>query len=141
MTGYSMIALHAPSKPVNIGGALRAASCFGAAGVVVGGGFLQTEAADTTDFHRSKPLHVVLDVMSAIPYDCVPVAVEMIVGATDLVDYEHPVRAYYIFGPECGSLPRRIVSKCRDTIIIPSDFCLNLAAAVNVVLYGRRIKE
>jgi len=138
---YSIIALHAPSKPINIGGALRAASCFDAASVIVGGGFFKTEAADTTNFHHLKPLHVVQDVMNSIPYDCVPVAVEFIRGAIELQDYEHPVRAFYVFGPESGSLPARILDKCRDKVIIPSDFCLNLAVAVNIVLYDRRIKR
>ena len=137
---YSIIALHAPTKPINIGGALRAASCFDAASVVVGGGFFKTEAADTTKFHRKKPLHVVQDVMDAIPYDCVPVAVEYIKGATYLRDYEHPPRAFYIFGPENGSLPARILDRCRDKVVINSDSCLNLAATVNIVLYDRRAK-
>lgn len=138
---YSVIALHAPSKPINIGGALRAASCFDAAVVVVSGGFFKTEAADTTKFHRSRPLLVVDDVMEAIPYDCVPVAVEYIEDAHRLEAYEHPPRAFYVFGPESGSLPQRILNKCRDIIIIPSDYCLNLAAAVNIVLYDRRSKR
>lgn len=137
---YTVIGLHAPSKPVNIGGALRAASCFDAAMVIVGGGFFKTEAADTLNFHKAKPLMVVTDVIEYIPYDCVPIAVEIVPHAISLPQYVHPVRAYYIFGPESGSLPRRILDKCRDVIKIPSKHCLNLAACVNVVLYARSLQ-
>ena len=77
----------------------------------------------------------------AIPYDCIPVAVDLIDGAQSLPAYIHPQRAFYIFGAEDATLGARILSWCRDIIYIPTKGCLNLAACVNVVLYDRMIKE
>jgi tRNA(Leu) C34 or U34 (ribose-2'-O)-methylase TrmL len=76
-----------------------------------------------------------------IPVDCVPVAVDLIDGAKSLVTYKHPERAFYIFGPEDGTLGKAVTDWCRDVIYIPTNHCMNLAACVNVVLYDRMAKQ
>ena len=68
-------------------------------------------------------------------------AVELRPNAESLVDFEHPDEATYVFGPEDGSLPKGILSVCHRFVVIPTPHCLNLAAAVNVVLYDRRLKQ
>ena len=73
-------------------------------------------------------------------YDCVPVAVDILPGARCLTTYVHPERAFYIFGPEDGTLGEVITKWCRDVVYVPTAFCMNLAAAVNVVLYDRMAK-
>jgi tRNA(Leu) C34 or U34 (ribose-2'-O)-methylase TrmL len=75
-----------------------------------------------------------------IPYDCVPVAVERRADAQPLPEYVHPDRAFYIFGPEDGSLGPDVLRWCRDLVVIPTEYSLNLAAAVNIVLYDRIAK-
>jgi tRNA(Leu) C34 or U34 (ribose-2'-O)-methylase TrmL len=70
-----------------------------------------------------------------------PVAVEIRDGAENLVDFVHPEDAVYVFGPEDSSLGGHTLSKCHRFVRIPSMGCLNLAAAVNVVLYDRAAKE
>ena len=77
---------------------------------------------------------------SVIPFDFVPIAVDLIEGATSLIEYEHPQRAFYIFGAEDATLGTRITSWCRDIIYVPTNRCMNLAAAVNVILYDRMAK-
>ena len=62
-------------------------------------------------------------------------------GATSLVDYIHPERAFYIFGAEDATLGERVLSRCRDVIYVPTSGCMNLAATVNVVLYDRMAKQ
>jgi tRNA(Leu) C34 or U34 (ribose-2'-O)-methylase TrmL len=57
------------------------------------------------------------------------------------VDFEHPENALYVFGPEDGSLPKTVRLLCHRFVVIPTHHCLNLAAAVNVVLYDRRLKR
>lgn len=138
--GHSAVGLVHPKNVLNVGAALRAADAFGAAMLVVQGKRYKKAPTDVSRAHRRIPL-VICDIMSTIPYDCVPVAVELIEGATDLSDYVHPERALYIFGPEDGSVPNRIVKKCRDVVYVPSSICLNLAAIVNVVLYDRAAKQ
>jgi tRNA(Leu) C34 or U34 (ribose-2'-O)-methylase TrmL len=63
-----------------------------------------------------------------------------VAGAKSLVDYKHPPRAFYIFGPEDNSLKKQITNFCRDTIYVPTNGCMNLAATVNVILYDRLAK-
>ena len=54
--------------------------------------------------------------------------------------FKHPQRAFYIFGPEDGSLRANVTDWCEDIIYIPTHGCMNLAATVNVVLYDRLAK-
>lgn len=95
---------------------------------------------DTTKAWRHIPLLKVDDLHAVIPHDCVPVAVDLIEGATDIRDYVHPARAFYVFGPEDGTLGRAHTSWCRDVIYVPTKQCMNLAATVNVILFDRLSK-
>lgn len=140
--GFACVALDRPKTPVNIGSALRNAHNFGAATVFVGGRRGYTKAStDTLASYRHLPLIEVDDLMAAIPYDCVPVAIERVEGATSLVSYQHPHSAFYVFGPEDGSIRADILARCRDVVQVPTAECLNLAATVAVVLYDRTLKR
>lgn len=141
MRGYSVIALDNPKDNNNVGSALRAAKCYSAAMVVTSGKRYNPASTDTMQTVRHKPLLCVEDVFNALPFDCVPVAVDLLPGATPLAEYKHPKRAFYIFGAEDATLGERITSRCRDVVYIPTDGCMNLAACVNVVLYDRQTKE
>lgn len=137
--GFAGIGLVQPKNHSNVGSALRAAGCFGAAMVVVSGRRYHRACTDTMHAYRHLPLLHIDDMLDAIPFDCVPVAIERRADARALPDYTHPERAFYIFGPEDGEVPAAIRKRCRDTVYIPSG-SLNLAAAVNVVLYDRAAK-
>lgn len=140
MRGYAAIGLHWPKTNVNVGSVLRAAGCFDAQLVVVEGERYRRAPTDTTQMYRHIPLlHAPL--AQSVPFDCIPIAVDLVEGAACLHSYTHPERAFYIFGPEDGTLGKPITSWCRDVIYIPSHGCLNLAAAVNVVLYDRSKKR
>jgi len=139
--GYAAIGLHHPKTPANVGSVLRAAGCYGAAMVAHTGNRYQKAPTDTQATYRHIPLIMVDDLFSVIPYDCVPVAVDLLDGARDLTTYTHPERAFYIFGPEDGTLGKLITDRCRDKIYVPTRFCMNLAACVNVILYDRMAKQ
>ena len=140
MRGYAAVGLYAPCKAINIGSVLRAAMCYEVAMVAVEGARYHRQASDTTAAYRHIPLmHGSL--MEMVPYDCVPVVVELRDDARSLVDYNHPERAFYIFGPEDGDVPGRIAEKCRDRVYVPTQFCMNLAATANVILYDRLAKQ
>jgi tRNA(Leu) C34 or U34 (ribose-2'-O)-methylase TrmL len=70
-----------------------------------------------------------------------PVAIEFNEDYVPLPSFAHPQDAVYVFGPEDGSLTRAILSECHHFVTIPSGHCLNLAMAVNVVLYDRMAKN
>jgi len=128
-----------PKTDANIGGAMRAAHCYGAALIAVEGQRYRKKPTDTTKAWRSIPLHHG-SLRDLIPHDCVPVAVEFIPGSRSLPGYKHPERAFYVFGPEDSSLGKATLSWCRDVIMVPTAYCMNLAATVNVVLYDRLSK-
>lgn len=71
----------------------------------------------------------------------IPVAVDLVPKARSIINYVHPESAFYIFGPEDGTLDDHIINKCQDVIYIPTNGCMNLAATVNVVLYDRMVKQ
>jgi tRNA(Leu) C34 or U34 (ribose-2'-O)-methylase TrmL len=70
-----------------------------------------------------------------------PVAVEARRASESLHAFVHPDRALYVFGPEDGSISRGVLRACHRFVRIPSDGPLNLAAAINVVLYDRTLKR
>lgn len=139
--GFAVVALDAPKYDANVGGVLRAAHCYAADLVVVAGQRFRRESTDVYKTWRHVPLLQVPDVFDVIPYGCVPVAVDLVAGATPLSSYAHPERAFYVFGAEDATLGRRILERCRDKVFVPTRGCMNLAATANVVLYDRAAKR
>lgn len=146
MRGFAAIGLDNPKDQHNMGAALRAAGCYGASMIAFGGprpAKLRVSRCitDTQKAYRHIPTLWADDLRDVIPVDCVPVAVDLIDGAQPLHEYQHPERAFYIFGAEDATLGARVTSWCRDVVYVPTDYCMNLAAAVNVVLYDRLSKQ
>jgi len=136
-----------PKFPHNVGGAIRACAAFGVerlrwtgdrVGNPIHGERLPREERlrlfKKVDWGQTEVLRWMEDGL-------IPVAVEVREQAEDLTWFEHPADAAYVFGPEDGSLDKGILSACHRFVRIPSDVCLNLAAAVNVILADRRMKE
>jgi tRNA(Leu) C34 or U34 (ribose-2'-O)-methylase TrmL len=73
--------------------------------------------------------------------DVTPVAVELLPNSTNILDFEHPKNALYIFGPEDGSIPQMVRRFCHHFVFMPTHHCMNLAAAVNVLLFHRRMQR
>jgi tRNA(Leu) C34 or U34 (ribose-2'-O)-methylase TrmL len=140
MRGYAAVGLDGAKNHLNVGAALRAAFCFDVAMVAVSGKRYHRSHVDTPKSHLHLPLLQCDDLRSVIPFDCVPVAVELVDGAVPLMDYVHPERAFYVFGAEDQTLGDRVLSWCRDKVYIPTRTCLNLSMCVNVVLYDRFAK-
>jgi len=140
MRGYAAIGLYMPKSEPNVGGALRAAYCYGASMVAIQGQRYRKFSTDTMKAWRHVPVLDVPSLVDAIPFGCVPVCVELADNARSLVNFCHPERAFYIFGPEDGSVPKSLTDRFL-TVAAPTDFCMNLAATVNVVLYDRRAKR
>jgi tRNA(Leu) C34 or U34 (ribose-2'-O)-methylase TrmL len=145
MRGYAAIGLVNPKSRENVGSALRAAGCYDASLLVIGGSrpdyYMGRIATDTQKAYRNIPTLRVKDVFDALPYDCVPIAVDLLPDARNLIDFTHPERAFYIFGPEDGTLGKSITDRCKFSVQIPTAYCMNLAATVNVVLYDRLAKQ
>lgn len=139
--GYAAIGLFNPKTPANVGSVLRAAHCYGATLIAKTGSRYKKAPTDASAAYRHVPLIQTDDLHLVIPYDCVPVAIELLENARPLTTYTHPERAFYVFGPEDGTLGKVVTDWCRDVIYIPTHHCMNLAATVNVVLYDRMAKR
>jgi tRNA(Leu) C34 or U34 (ribose-2'-O)-methylase TrmL len=143
-TGYACIGLFNPKGPENVGSIMRAAGCYGVNSVFYTGKRYEKAMefrTDTKKIHLQLPLIGVDDLQAVIPFGCTPVAIEVHPDAQPLTEYQHPERAFYIFGPEDGSLKSSVTSWCKDIVYIPTHGCMNLAATVNVVLYDRLLKS
>lgn len=138
--GYAAIALDRVKCTANLGGVLRAASVFGASLVMVSGGRLGRYATDTTRAYKHIPSLQVDDIWQNVPFGATPVVIEVHYRARSLTSFTHPESAFYIFGPKDGSVRKEIVERVPLIVQIPAG-CLNLAAAVNVVLYDRLAKS
>ncbi len=142
-TGYSCLGLYNPKGPENVGSIMRAAGCYGVNTVFYTGKRYERAnefRTDTKKVYQQLPLIGVDNLEHVIPFGCVPVAIEVHPDAKPLTTYRHPERAFYIFGPEDGSLKDDVTSWCKDIIYVPTQGCMNLAATVNVVLYDRLLK-
>lgn len=142
--GFASIALDNPKTGHNIGAVLRAAMCYRAASVVISGerigGKAIRHATNTICAERHIPVQRG-DLVDLVPFGAVPVAVDLVDGAESLVDFVHPHSAYYVFGAEDATLGKRILDWCPRRVMVPTAFCMNLAATVNVILYDRLAKQ
>lgn len=142
--GFAAIGLHRPKEKANVGGVIRAAMCYEVASVMISGDRIDNRwikaPSNTVAGHRHIPV-LRGDLRSLVPYGAVPVAVDLVDDAEPLPTFVHPQSAFYIFGPEDGTLGHVVLDWCPRRVMIPTRFCMNLAATVNVVLYDRLAKQ
>jgi tRNA(Leu) C34 or U34 (ribose-2'-O)-methylase TrmL len=141
MRGFAAIGLHQPKNRFNVGGVLRAAGCYNAALVAVTGDRYRRAHTDTQAAFKHLPVINCADLRSVLPVGAVPVAIDLVPGAKPLPSFVHPESAFYIFGPEDGTLGPEILGWCKQRVYVPTRYCMNLSACVNVVLYDRAAKE
>lgn len=133
-----------PKYTHNVAAAIRACSCFGIKSLLWTGDRVNPENYDRlpreermkgyqeVEWRRSaKPLNELMGI---------PVCIEIHPGSISLSSFQHPTNAIYVFGPEDGGVPSVYRRFCHHFIHIPAFHCLNLAAALNVVLYDRTTK-
>ena len=122
---------------------LRAAGCYQASAVFYTGERYERAKefyADTKAMHKVINTSAVTDLQQAVPDGAKTVVIELVEGATPLPDFVHPDNAFYVFGPEDGSVPASVLAWADEVVYIPTKGCMNLAATVNVVLYDRMAK-
>jgi tRNA(Leu) C34 or U34 (ribose-2'-O)-methylase TrmL len=114
------VILSNPKYPHNVGAAIRAASCFGAAQVWFTGTRVPVEGHDGFRLPREERMKGYKDV-DLINYDypfdqmvrgLTPVAIELRPGSESLADFVHPENPVYVFGPEDGSIPQVFLRHC-----------------------------
>lgn len=138
------IALVDPKSPTNVGAVMRAAGCYQVDQVRYSGGRFERAAqyqTDTKDILSKIPLVREDHLLANLPADMKIICVELAEGATPLPQFVHPDQAIYVFGPEDGSIPQALIDQADHVVYVPTVGCMNLAAAVNVVLYDRLAKS
>jgi len=138
------IGLSNPKTPTNVGAVMRAVSCFQANAVFYTGDRYDRAARFYTNRQETAsttPVSEVKCLLESVPEDTKIVCVELVEGAIPLPEYQHPKKAFYIFGPEDGTLSQEMIDKADSVVYIPTIGCLNVAMAVNVVLYDRLAKS
>jgi tRNA(Leu) C34 or U34 (ribose-2'-O)-methylase TrmL len=143
------IALIDPKYPHNVGMVVRLASCYGLRQVWFTGDRVSLNPTRGERLPREERMKGYKDVemihyehvFDQFPDGTVPVAVEVRAGSEQLLSFEHPENALYVFGPEDGSIPQAVVPRCHRFLVIPTRHCLNLATAVATVLWDREYKR
>lgn len=138
------IGLVNPKSASNVAVILRASGCFGVDAIFYTGKRYDNAKQyneDTKNVRYEIPNTVVPDLLKACPAGATKVVVELTEGAESIVEFKHPDNAYYIFGPEDGSVPQSIINDAHSVIYIPTFKSLNLAVTANIVLYDRLAKS
>lgn len=141
--GFYGIGVVGSKSEVNIGTLWRSAYILGANFIFTVGKRYSTQASDTTKTYKHTPLFEMLnsdELFNFIPRDCVPVAVEIADKARSIISYTHPERAIYILGAEDTGVPKKVLERCRDVLVLPGEPCYNVAVAGSLVMYDRYFK-
>lgn len=133
-----------PKYTHNLAAAIRACSCFGVEDLVyTGDRMVIGENERLPREERMKGYKAVNWRRDDYPLtgQGTPICVEVREQSESLKDFVHPEDAIYVFGPEDGSVSGSFRTNCHRFIHIPAHHCLNLAAAVNVVLAHRFMQQ
>jgi tRNA(Leu) C34 or U34 (ribose-2'-O)-methylase TrmL len=90
---------------------------------------------------ESIPLTETENLIDIAPENMKLVCVEFAENAIALPEYQHPDNAFYIFGPEDGTISQVVIDRADAVVYVPTVGCMNLAATVNVLLYDRFTKS
>lgn len=139
--GFASVGLVRPKDPENVGAVLRASFCFDVKFIGIEGNRTRINSyVDTPKTWKHVPVIRHDDLSTIVPFGAVPIAVDLVDGAENLTDFEHPERAFYVFGPEDGTLGQEHLAFCEKRVMLPTRTCLNLASCVGIVLYDRMLK-
>lgn len=142
------IGLSNPKSPENVNSVKRAAGNFRVDSIFYTGKRYPRAVKlnpGTPNMSRNVSLNIPVSGVPCLiheaPENMEIVCVEFAEGAIPLPQYQHPDNAFYIFGPEDGTLSQEIIDKADAVVYVPTNGCMNLAASVNVVLYDRLTKS
>ena len=153
-THYFGVGLLNTLNGFNIGAVIRTVGNFNGSFMFVTGNRFNTTDPRTghkkSDFRNTdteqtrKKIPVFLGVPSVepfIPHDCEVCVLERNFNSTNLVEFKHPRRCVYLFGPEDGSvMDYSLTDKKVHSVYVPTHGSMNLAHCVTTVLYDRTCK-
>lgn len=142
------IGLINPKSPDNVNSVMRAAGNFRVGSVFYTGKRYPRALMrnpDIPDMRRKVGQAISLSetecLIEVVPFDTKIICVELAENAIALPEYQHPDYAFYIFGPEDGTISQDVIDRADAVVYVPTIGCMNLAATVNVLLYDRLMKS
>jgi len=160
VNSHVTVGLTNPKSPSNVGAVMRAAGCYSVDQVFYTGQRYANAAkyngnkhgrlkhnTDTKNAREKIPLLAINSFenvkkeLKNLPETTQVICVDLIEGAIPLPHFEHPEQAFYIFGPEDGTIAQSVIDSADSVVYVPTVGCMNLAASVNVLLYDRLAKE
>jgi tRNA(Leu) C34 or U34 (ribose-2'-O)-methylase TrmL len=143
------IALVNPKSADNVAKVVRLASCYGIRQVWWTGNRVMLDVQGKQRLPREERMKGYRDVsmiqhdyiFDQFPSDVTPVAVEVRPNSESLLDFIHPAKPLYVFGPEDGAIDKVLLGHCHRFVVIPTRHCLNLSTAVATVLWDREYKR
>ena len=142
------IGLVNPKSPDNVNAVMRSSGNYGVEHVYYTGSRYARAIRLNPDIPNMSrkvgediPLSEVESLIDNVPADMKIVCVEFAENAIPLPVYQHPDKAFYIFGPEDNSITQDIIDRADDVVYVPTNGCMNLSATVNVLLYDRLAKS
>lgn len=142
--GYFGIGIFHGKTEENIGTLWRSASILGADFIFTIGKRYRKQSSDTMRTPRHIPLFNYSDYddfFKHLPYDCPVIAVELAENSVSLENFTHPERCIYLLGTEDHGIPPEILNRCRDTVQLLGNYCMNVATAGSIVMYDRALKR
>lgn len=147
------VILTRPKYPHNLAAAIRACACFGVDQLLYTGNRFEFKDGERLPREeRMKGYASVKWQQTERPFDALEprtrvVGVELTPTAypLNLVDWNQrlgslPYSTAIVFGPEDGHIHQSFRTHCWEFVYIPARHCLNLAAAINVVLAHRTMQ-
>jgi tRNA(Leu) C34 or U34 (ribose-2'-O)-methylase TrmL len=141
-THFYGVGLHHARNGFNIGAVLRAAGAFGASFLAISGqrykDFKSDYRCTDSDLARKQiPVYMGVDSLQPfVPVETQVVVIERLQDATALDEFEHPRRAFYVFGPEDGAVPSDLFPDA-PRVYVKSQASLNLGMCANIVMHDR----
>ena len=143
--GYVAIGIYGVKTPENLGTLWRTANLYGASLIFTVGKRYKNQASDTMKTNRDIPLihfDSLEDMRSAKDPHVPLIAIELDDRSISLVDFSHPVSAWYLLGAEDTGLPKKALDYANQIVQIPAalPYSMNVSVAGSVVLYDRFAK-
>lgn len=141
---YVGVTLYQPIYPTNIGSVARLCTNYNISFLNLINAKFIPNATNVFQTQNHIPIRESLDELSIfenIPVNLRNVAVELCPEAKPIEKFIFPRCANLIFGPENGSLPQSIMTRCDHVIKMPTHDCLNLAHAVHACLLYRQFQK
>ena len=132
-----------PKAEVNIGTLWRSAFCLGATMIFTVGRRYDRQRGDTLKAWRHIPLlhfRTWDEYREHAPFGWPTIGIEIGRHARDLREFVHPRQAVYLLGAEDHGLTNEAAALCKELVVIPSRYCLNVAVAGSIVMYDRAAK-